>query len=148
MNEKVVKKGAWAGKVPIEEGFYKIPETDDEKPILIGSRCAKCGEVYFPTTPQCKKCYTETTEDIELNRVGKVYSSTIVHLAPPLYEGAVPYMIGFVELDNNGVLIPTKFTSERDTPLSIGTDVELLLETLGKDSDGNDIIVHSFAPVE
>ncbi len=132
--------------VPIQEGFYIIPKTSDQKPMLIGSCCTKCGEIYFPRTPQCLKCYTETTEDRELQRVGKVYSSTVVHLAPPMYQGQVPYVIGHVELDN-GVLIPTRFTEVMNTPLPVGTKVELVLEKLGQDEKGRIIIVHAFSPV-
>lgn len=131
--------------VPVQDGFYKIPKVSDQKSILIGSRCTKCGEVYFPSTPQCLKCYTETTEDYDLQRVGKVYSSTVVHLAPPMYQGQVPYMIGHVELDN-GVLVPTRFTEVGNSPLPLGTEVELVLEKLGQDEKGRTIIVHAFRP--
>ena len=132
--------------IPIGEGFYQIPKTPDQKPVLIGSRCTKCGEVYFPIVPQCLKCYTETTEDYNLRRVGKVYSSTVVHLVPPLYQGKVPYVIGHVELDN-GVLVPTRFTEAKGDPLPVGMEVELVLEKLGQDEEGRDIIVHAFRPV-
>lgn len=132
--------------VPIEAGFYKLPKTADEKPRLMGSRCTSCGEVYFPKVPQCQKCYTETTEDFELKRVGLVYSATVVYLAPPLYQGQIPYMIGHVELDN-GVLIPTRFTEVDETPLPLGTEVELVIEKLGQDEEGRDVIVHAFRPV-
>jgi len=133
--------------IAIEEGFYHIPQTPDQKPVLIGSRCTTCGEVYFPSVPQCLKCYTETTQTYELQRVGKVYSSTVVYLAPPLYQGKVPYAIGHVELDN-GVLVPTRFTEVGDIPIPIGTEVELVLEKLGKNEEGKDIIVHAFRPTK
>ena len=130
---------------PIEPNFYKIPDNDIKKVCLVGSRCSQCAEVYFPKTPQCLKCYTETTEDIELSRVGKVYSSTVVHLAPPMYQGKVPYMIGNVELDN-GVLIPTRFADTGEIPLAVGTKVELVMEKLGEDDQGRPVLVHAFTP--
>ncbi len=141
MTTKAVPEG-----VPVENYFYKMPESGDEGPSLLGSRCTTCGEVYFPQTPQCKKCYTETTEVMVLSRVGKVHSSTIVHLAPSVYAGEVPYALGQVELDN-GVLIPTRLVGGVEKPVPIGTEVELELEALGKDDDGNNIIVHTFRPL-
>ena len=132
--------------VPVEDFLYKMPESGDEGPSLLGSRCKTCGEVYFPQTPQCKKCFTETTETIALSRVGKVYSSSIVHLAPSVYAGKVPYGVGHVELDN-GVLIPTRLAGGVEKPIPIGTEVELELEVLGKDDDGNNVLVHTFSPV-
>ena len=146
MEKQQVLNDIQGEEVPFQEGFYKIPKTTDQKPKLIGSRCTKCGEVYFPRTPQCLKCYTETTEDYDLQRVGKVYSSTVVHLAPPMYQGQVPYMVGHVELDN-GVLVPTRFTEVGNNPLPVGVEVELVLEKLGQDEKGRTILVHAFRPV-
>lgn len=146
MNQQQGTNDILSGGIPIEKGFYQMPKTPDQKPVLIGSRCTRCGEVYFPNVPQCLKCYTETTETYNLQRVGKVYSSTVVHLAPPLYEGKVPYVIGHVELDN-GVLVPTRFTEVGESPPPVGMEVELVLEKLGQDGEGKDIIVHAFRPV-
>jgi len=146
MNQQQGTNDVLGDGIPIGEGFYQIPKTSDQKPVLIGSRCTKCGEVYFPKVPQCLKCYTETTEDFNLERVGKVYSSTVVYLAPPLYKGKVPYVIGHVELDN-GVLVPTRFTEVGESPLPVGTEVQLVLEKLGQDEEGKDVIVHAFRPV-
>jgi uncharacterized OB-fold protein len=146
MNQQLGTSDILGEGIPIEEGFYRVPKTPDQKPVLIGSRCTGCGEVYFPNVPQCLKCYTETTQTYDLQRVGRVYSSTVVHLAPPLYQGKVPYAIGHVELDN-GVLVPTRFTEVGESPLPVGMEVELVLEKLGKDGEGKDIIVHAFRPV-
>ncbi len=134
----------------------EIPMADDnglplfnwpsEEPHLLGSRCKDCGEVIFPRRPQCPKCYTETMEEIHLSRKGKVYSSTVSYISPPMYQVPVPYAIGHVELPEK-VLIPTTFSLANPEVLPIGTEVELVIEKWGEDEKGNIIMQPRFRPV-
>lgn len=133
-----------------------VPLTDDngqalftwpsDNPRLIGSKCSECGEVVFPQRPQCPKCYRETMQSLELSPRGRVYSATVSHLPPAGYQGAAPYAIGTVELPER-VLIPAHFRGLAEV-LSIGTEVELVLEEMGQDDEGNPLIIYMFQPVE
>ena len=139
----------------------RVPMTNDDglplftwpsdKPQLIGAKCKICGEVVFPKIPQCPKCYTETMEEMLLSRRGKVYSSTISHLAPwTMYKGKVPYAFGHVELPEK-VLIPCRFPLELKNGqlslLSVDTEVELFIEEWGEDEQGNILVTHAFKPL-
>ena len=70
-------------RVPIEEGFFRIPEDPAEQPRLLGSRCPACGEVFFPRRLVCASCLHEGTEDTELSTSGKIYTWTYCHV--PLF---------------------------------------------------------------
>ena len=67
-------------QVPIEEGFFRIPEDPTEPPRLLGSRCPSCGEVFFPRRMVCAKCLYEGTEDTELSTRGRIYTWTYCHV--------------------------------------------------------------------
>jgi hypothetical protein len=42
------RKATTMARVPIEEGFFRIPDDPGEPPRLLGSRCPACGEAFFP----------------------------------------------------------------------------------------------------
>ena len=70
-------------RVPIEEGFFRIPDDPAEPPRLLGSRCPACGEVFFPRRLVCAKCLHEGTEDMELSTQGAIHTWTYCHV--PLF---------------------------------------------------------------
>jgi uncharacterized OB-fold protein len=135
-------------KIPIKEGLWTIPSSHEEKPQLIGSRCNLCGEVFFPKKAYgiCTYCQSRNLEEIKLSRRGKIYSFTVVIQRPPeYYKGPVPYAEGFVELPE-GVRVETLFTGCNFDDLKIGMDVEMVIERLHEDEEGNEIMVFKFRP--
>ena len=133
-------------QIPIREGLWAMPSSPDEKPQLIGSKCPSCGEVFFPKNEICINCQYRPTEEIKLNRRGKIYSVSMVMLAPKShYAGPVPYAMGFVELPE-GVRVLTGFSGDPE-PLEIGTEVELVIEKLREDNEGNEVTGYKFRRV-
>ena len=55
-------------RVPIEEGYFRIPDDPDAPPVLLGSKCPNCGEVFFPRRMVCAKCLYEGTDDVVIYR--------------------------------------------------------------------------------
>ena len=51
-------------RIPIEEGFFRIPDDPAELPRLLGSRCPSCGEVFFPRRLVCAQCLHEGCADV------------------------------------------------------------------------------------
>ena len=49
----------------------------DGEPVLIGSRCTHCGEVYFPVATGCTRCSATTMEPLVLGSSGQLWSWTI-----------------------------------------------------------------------
>jgi uncharacterized OB-fold protein len=138
-----------AKQIPVKEGLWTAPSSPDEKPQLVGSRCHDCNEVFFPKKPYgiCNHCQSKNLEEIKLGRNGKIHSYTVVMQKPPeFYRGPVPYAEGFVELPE-GVRVQTLFTDCNFDDLRIGMDVELVIEKLHEDEEGNEILAFKFRPV-
>ena len=134
--------------IPVKEGLWTTPSSTDEKPQLIANRCPRCGEIFFPQKPICINCQNRELEDIRLSHRGKIFASTIIMQAPGTwYRGPVPYAIGYVELPE-GTLIETLFTDCDIESLEVGMDVEMVIEKLHEDDEGNEIMAYKFRPVK
>ncbi len=125
---------------PAVEGWFTL---DEDAPALLGSRCTSCGsfafpkETYFCRNPRCQG--REFTES-ELSRTGTVWSYTDARYQPPKpYEAAdpyVPFALAAVELAAEqmvvmGQVVPGVGVDD----LSVGDEVELVLDTLYEDDD-------------
>jgi uncharacterized OB-fold protein len=60
-------------------------------------------------------------------------------------EDFVPYGVGYVELDGL-IRVEARLTESDPEKLVIGMEMELVLERLGVDDDGNDVVTYAFAP--
>lgn len=119
---------------PLQEGMWTI---HDDKVFLLGSICEDCGEVYFPPKEVnvCSHCQGEHIKDIELSRIGEIYSFSTVHQQPAggFYKGSVPFIYGLVKLPD-GIIIPGHVLT--DSELEIGDKVEVVLDVLYEDENG------------
>ncbi len=137
-------------RLPAIEGWFTL---DEDSPALLGSRCDACGnfafpkETYFCRNPECQgRRFTETA----LSRTGTVWSYTDACYQPPKpYEAAdpyVPFAIAAVELAAErmvvmGQVVPGVGVDD----LSVGDEVELVLDTLYED-DENEYLVWKWRP--
>ena len=48
-------------RVPIEPGFFTIPDDSATPPRLLGSHCRACGEHFFPRRQVCARCLNDGT---------------------------------------------------------------------------------------
>ena len=87
--------------------YTKVDKFSDylQKGKLMGTRCKKCGEIYFPPRADCLKCMNDTFEWIEYSGRGKLNSFTTIHVAPKGFEDIAPYTLGVVDLEEGGRLI-------------------------------------------
>ena len=135
-------------QIPCRSGLWTKPSSPDEKPQLIGSKCPNCGEIFFPVNPVCVNCQSQTMDDVKLSRKGKVWTYSTVMLSPPLwYKGPVPFDLGYVELPE-GVRIWTRLLGAEPGTFTIGQDVELNIDVMQVDSEGNEILGFCFVPVK
>ena len=137
-------------RIPVREGLWTTPSSPDEKPHLIGSQCLSCGELFFPKMEKgiCTHCQSRSLKDVKLGLRGKIYSfSTVMQRPPKFFLGEVPYSYGYVELPE-GIRIQSMFTGCDPEELEIGMDVELVIEKLGEDEQGNEVMAHKFGPVK
>lgn len=127
--------------VPFRKGFFTV----GEDPHLIGTKCKLCNTIFFPPRVICTRCSKEDVmEKIELSRKGKLCSYSIVMQNIPRYES--PYVVAYVDLPE-GVRVFTHLTDCDPSDLKIDMDVEMVIDFLRKDEDGNNLIGYKFRPI-
>lgn len=135
-------------QVPMQEGLWELSSTGE--PHLIASKCRSCGEIYFPKKESnwCVHCNKRELEDIKLSSRGKISSFTIVMIPPAggFYIGQVPYSYGAVDLPE-GVRVETQFTVADPENIKVGMEAELVLDKLGENEEGDEVITFRFKPV-
>ena len=137
-------------ETPAIEGWF----TTGDQPALIGTRCAECGTYHFPAeTFFCRNPACESTdlEQTELSRRGTVWSWSMNHYAaPPPFpqtDPFEPYGVLAVELSKERMIVLGLLAKGVDPlDLAIGREVELVVEPLYCDGDG-DHLVWKWVPV-
>ena len=136
-------------QVPVADGVFTWPA---DKPQLIGSRCADCGMVTFPTQDSCPRCASTAMEAALLARRGTLWACTTQAFPPPPpYAGPtgtefVPFGVGYVELPGE-VKVETRLTESDPEALANGMEMELVIVPFRTDDDGNEVVTFAFRPV-
>ncbi|HEX9355257.1 MAG TPA: OB-fold domain-containing protein [Streptosporangiaceae bacterium] len=120
-------------------------------PRLIGSQCARCGVVAFPSQPSCPKCTSAKVTERLLARRGTLWSWTVQCFPPksPPYAVAEPgafqpYGVGYVELPGE-VRVEARLTEADPDRLRIGMPMELTLIPAPGREPG--VVTYAFRPV-
>jgi len=134
-------------RVPIEAGFFRIPDDPDELPRLLGSRCPACAEVFFPRRLVCAGCLHEGTDDVDLATRGRIHTWTYCHV--PMFGRSdvevAGYGVGQVDLIDGPRVQSILVGGPED--IAIGLEVEIGLETLRTEPSGDDVVIYRFRPV-
>ena len=134
-------------RVPAIDGWF----TTD---ALLGTRCDACGSYFFaPERVMCRNpaCASTDLTEIELSRRGKVWSFSVNHYAAPApYVGKdpfEPYTVVAVELAAESMIVLGQLAEGVDAAtLAIGDEVEVVIEALFTDDEGNEHIVWKWRP--
>lgn len=138
-------------KVPIIEGWFTM---DTGEPNLIGNRCKSCGEYFFPKAFFCRNpnCRKKDLEEVLLSRKGNLWSFTVNHYpasapyVPP--SPFVPYAIAVVELPKEKLMVMGQVAHGYELDkLKIGMEMELIVEKLYDDQEGNEHIIWKWKPL-
>ncbi len=137
-------------RVPAVDGWFSA----EEPPALLGSRCSSCGTYAFPREAMfCRNptCDGTDFEDVALSRHGRVWSYTDARYTPPVpYVAADPYepfCIAAVELDAEKMVVLGQVSAGVSVDdLAVGTEVELVVDTLYEDDD-HEYLVWKWRPV-
>ncbi len=135
-------------KIPVEEGYFRIPEGDADPPVLLGSYSPAAKTYFWPRRKRCP-ITLEAVEDCELSTEGVIYSWTYV---------VMPWL-GSMEMDSGGGFGAVQVDLEEgvriQAPLegkmgdwNIGQAVRLVTRTLARDADGNELCTIAFRPTE
>jgi len=139
-------------KIPAITGWFTWPPTPE--PHLIGTKCRSCGDYFFPSVIACHnpRCMSTDIEEVFLSRKGRLYTYSINYFqAPPPYippKPFVPYGTGVITLEKEQMKVQGQISRDTDLEaLKIGMEMEVVLESLYEDNEGNDIVVWKFKPV-
>jgi len=134
-------------RIPIEPGFFTVPDDPEAKPQLLGSRCRACGEHFFPRRQVCARCLAQGCEDVLLGPRGTLWTYTWVHV--PFFgqkqAAAVGYGVGQVDLPEGPRIQAVLSGAQGD--FAIGMPMQLELETLRETPEGEQAVIHRFRPI-
>jgi hypothetical protein len=102
---------------------------------LIGTKCGECKTVYFPPRNVCPKCRRSSIGKIKpfkLSGKGKIYTYTVVHVAPKAFEDEVPYIIAIVKLEE-GPFITSQIVDCKPEEVKINMPVEVTFRKIQED---------------
>jgi uncharacterized OB-fold protein len=89
-------------------------------------------------------------EEIALGRKGRLDSFTVMYYQPPAPwkgpESMLPFGQGFVKMPS-GIRVISVLDSADPKELKIGRDMELVVNKLFEDEEGNDVMGYKFKPV-
>lgn len=134
-------------QIPVEEGLFHQPQVPGERPYLIGAKCRECGYVSFPRLMVCPRCVKkDTMEEVHLGGRGKIDMFSTCYAALPGFQA--PSIQGYISLEE-GARIWSLITGVEpsEDAIKIGMDVELVIEKLREDDEGNEIMSYKFRPV-
>jgi len=132
--------------IPFREGAFTIPSSPSEKPHLIGCWCQNCGTYFYPRRRICLNCQKQEMEEVLLSTEGKLHTYTIFRQAPASGIMEPPYAVGQIEL-LEGVIVTSILTDCDFESLDIGMDMEMVLEEVSEDEEGNGILAYKFKPL-
>ena len=122
-------------------------EIENNQPFLVGTKCSQCGAAFFPPRYICTYCLTdEGVQKARLGNKGTLYSYTVINVASKEFNP--PYAFGFVILEPEKIRIPSVLTGfDLEQELKSGTKMEMVIEKLRNDEQGNEIVSYKFRPV-
>jgi uncharacterized OB-fold protein len=134
-------------RVPYEEGYFTVPADPAEPPRLLGTRCRACGEHFYPRRVTCARCLSDDVEGVPLGPHGTLYTHTFLHAVgfgehKSTRQG---YAAGQVDLAE-GPRVQSVLVGQPGD-FRIGMAMAMVLEVVGQDRDGNDVVMYRFRPV-
>jgi uncharacterized OB-fold protein len=145
-----VSGGSNKKMVPIKEGLFHMPESPDDEPYLIGSKCRECGCVVWPTKKVCPACVKDDImEEVPLSRKAKLQSFSVVYQVPTGFDFDIPYIQATVRLPEGVTLFTLVAGVEaRSDALKLDQEMEMIIGKIREDEEGNDVVSWKFRPVQ
>jgi uncharacterized OB-fold protein len=131
--------------VPVAPGLFEV---HDGQVVLLGHRCHVCDTPGFPRRTTCGTCATEAPDETTFGASGgTLFGWTQVAVAPPGYQGRVPFWFGIVDLDD-GLRVLGRLVIADDATPAFGTPVVCVTDEVDRTDGGEPVVVWAFAPAE
>jgi uncharacterized OB-fold protein len=123
----------------------------DPKPHLVGSKCGSCGAIFLDLKRMaCSKCGTAGNfQQVPLSDKGKVWVFSVIHQSFPGIK--TPYITAIVDLPE-GISVKSNLIDvdpedlQKNPQKAFGMPVELVVNPVAKDRQGNDVMAFQFRP--
>jgi len=112
---------------------------------LVGSECMDCGYVCYPPKAACPRCGSREVKKIQLPRVGKVLSYTVLKVPVEGFESKSPLIIALVELGKARII--TQLTDVGANEIYVGMPVEATIRKSPQMIEGATHYIIKFKPV-
>ena len=94
------------------------------------TRCEECSRYTFPPKPICPHCWSSKLVWTKLSGFGTLYSRTVIHAPPKVFDGQGPIHVGIVDLDE-GIRVCCGLMESSAAPLDSKVQIVTLLYTDG-----------------
>jgi len=136
-------------RIPVAEGLFA--ETA-EGPRLLGSRCSGCGTPYFPKSEVCRNpsCTGSRMQEATFGPKGRIWSVAMQDYPPPapvkFDQPYQPYAMGVVDMAE-GLRVLGRIAVADPRQAEPDMEVELIIDALCHDDEGNEIVSWKFRPL-
>ena len=126
-------------------------DVDGDTAVLIGGKCADCGNVAFPLPTGCARCTGTAVTSYRLAIEGELWTYTVQAFRPkPPYDGPAefePFGVGYVDLGGE-VLVEGWLTGIELDAIEIGRPMRSVTKAYKTDASGDAVLTYAFAPKE
>ncbi len=114
---------------------------------LLGSKCEKCGQVYFPSRRNCPGCMDDRSiSEVQLSDRGTLQTFVVASMAPPGFDA--PHAQGYIDLYEDGPRVFSLLVDYGDgSRLQIGCEMDLKIIERGRDNENRVVMGYRFRPL-
>jgi hypothetical protein len=92
---------------------------------IAGTKCKKCGKVYFPPRVDCDSCLSSEVEWVPLSGKCKLVTYTVVHFAPPRFRYDCPYTLAVAQFAEGPMVFARLSKEVKQEEIKIGMPLKL-----------------------
>lgn len=92
---------------------------------IVGTKCRKCGKVYFPPRADCDACLSGNFEWVLLSGKCKLITYTVVHFAPPRFRYDCPYTLAVAQFSEGPMVFAPLSKEIKQEEIKIGMPLKL-----------------------
>jgi uncharacterized OB-fold protein len=91
---------------------------------IMATKCSHCDATYVLPRFMCAKCLSKNLVWVEIGKMGKLLTYTVIYIAPAKFQEDVPYVYGIIELDD-GLSLPGVIRNVSLDKVKIGMNLEV-----------------------